>query len=812
VIVPPHPGVASAFGTLLADRRVDVQQTQLSRSDRVDLETLDATLAAMAERARSTLESEGHKGEPLLLRSAAMRYSGQNYQHEVALPSGPLDERSFTALVEAFHEAHAAANGYRFDDEPVEIVHVTVTALGASSPMTMPGPPTTGSPQARERRDAWFDPGGYRATPVFRREELPAGWRTDGPCVIEEEDSTTVVLPGQRLEVASSGSLLLGTAPAEHARTGAGNVDAVTMSIVGDRLVSIAEEMGTHMMRAAYSPIFSESRDFSCALFNGRGELLAQGFFCPAHLGAIANTVDFVLRELGPESFAPGDVVLHNDPYRGGCHMPEHLLIRPIFSEGRLVAFAATIGHLAEIGAMAVGSFASNATEVFQEGLRLPPVKLLRRDEPATDVWKIVLSNHRTPRATWGDLHAMLGSLRVGERRFLELVGELGLEGTLTVCDELLEHGDRVMRARISSIPDGEFRFEDAMEDDGISAVPLRIRVLVVVDGDEIVVDYTGSDPQARGPVNATFGVTTSATYNALFQLAGAGVPRNAGAYRCATTIAPHGSVVNVAFPGPSVGGNTETQPKLVGMILGALADALPEKVMAAEGVTSCNFLFGGHHPATGEPYAHYHFEASGWGGRFTTDGNSAQNHIHGNCDNTPVEVFETRFPLRVRSYGLVQDSGGPGRRRGGLAVRRVIKVTAPEITVSALMDRVKEGAWGLSGGSAGRPAAILVRRRGETELHRFDEVFGTVSPSKFANIVLREGDEVVIESAGGGGYGRPLEREPELVLRDVADGFVSAGRATLDYGVAIVTGPGGLAIDGERTRRLRDPAYAPPP
>jgi len=302
--------------------------------------------------------------------------------------------------------------------------------------------------------------------------------------------------------------------------------------------------------------------------------------------------------------------------------------------------------------------------------------------------------------------------------------------------------------------------------------------------------------------VNATFGVTVSATCNAFLQVSGTEIPRNAGTYGCMTTIAPAGSVVNVAFPGPSVGGNTETQPKLVGMLLGALAGAMPDRVMAAEGTTSCNFLFGGVHPRTGEPYAHYHFEASGWGGRADGDGNSAQNHIHGNCRNTPVEVFETRFPFRTLSYGLIPGSGGPGRHRGGLAVRRDLEVLAPEVTASAFFERVERGAWGLFGGGAGRCAALLVRRAGDARFRDFTEAFGTVSPSKVSGVVLQAGDVVRFESAGGGGFGNPLERKPDLVLRDVLDGLVSPALATENYGVALAAD--GRTVDPAGTSSLR--------
>ncbi|MGI8972956.1 MAG: hydantoinase B/oxoprolinase family protein [Gaiella sp.] len=802
VVVPPHPGLASAFGTLVADRRVDRRATHYARSDAPDVVALGTQLERMEHEVRAAIEDEGFAGEPTVARSLSMRYAGQNYERDVSLPGGPVGAQTIAGAVTAFHALHHDVYGYSFPGETVELIHANVTAFGPGARPALPELQPGSLPEPRGHRSVRFRESGTLVTPVYRREDLPAGAALLGPAIVEELDSTTLALPGQELRVLPNGILrivALGTEPGTRARR---EVDSVTTSVIGDQLVQITQEMGTHMMRAAYSPIFSESRDFSCALFDATGRMIAQGRFNPAHLGAIGETVRCVLDEIGLDSIEPGDVVLHNDPFRGGCHMPEHMLLRPIFRKGKLVAFAATIGHMAEIGAVTIGSFASTATEVYQEGLRLPPVKLVRRGEPVDDIWKIILSNHRTPRSSWGDLHAMIGSLHLAERRLQALLDRYGEPLTLAVWDELLAHGERLMRRRIKAIPDGEYRFEDVMEGDGHTRDPVTMRVAVLVDGDRAIVDYTGSDPQARGPVNATYGVTLSATCNAFLQISGSEIPRNAGAYGCVKTIAPLGSVVNVRFPGPSVGGNTETQPKLVGMLLGAFAQALPDRVMAAEGVTSCNFLFGGNDPRTGEPYAHYHFEASGWGGRADADGNSAQNHIHGNCRNTPIEVFETRFPFRTIGYGLIPDSGGPGRRRGGLAVRRDLAVLATEVTVSALMDRFERGAWGLFGGLPGRCAALLVRRAGDERFRDFSEAFGTLSPSKLSGVVLRAGDVVRIESAGGGGFGDPREREPELVLRDVLEGLVSTVEATDAYAVALTAD--GSALDLARTETLR--------
>jgi N-methylhydantoinase B len=563
-------------------------------------------------------------------------------------------------------------------------------------------------------------------------------------------------------------------------------IDPVTLTVLGNAFVNICREMGVTMTRTAFSPIFNEGLDFSCVLFDRRGNMIGQAEFCPAQIAASLFIVRWTLEELGVDAFEPGDVVLHNDPYRGGAHIPEHSVMRGVFHEGELFGFVANVGHLAEIGGKAVGSFAADATEVFQEGLRIPPVKIVKRDENDLELWRLIMANHRTPRGTWGDLNAQIGSLRVAERRVLELLDRYGRAFVEEAANELMDYSERWMRAEIAAIPDGVYEFTERMEDDGVVDRPVTFHVTVNVRGDELVVDWTGTDPQVRGPINATYGVTAGATYNAIFHLTDMGIPKNSGAYRPIRIIAPPGSAVNVVYPGPSVGGNTETHPKLADMVVAALAPALPERVAAAEGGTACNFLFGGLHPRTGDYYANYHLEGGGWGAKSYDDGNDAIVVKNGNCRNTPVEIFETRYPLRVLEYSLIDDSGGPGRMRGGLGTRRILRVEpGAEVTVNALFDRTKPGfgAYGLDGGQQGAGAAILVKRADDDVFRTFSEVFGTVSPSKFTNIVLTEGDEVLIASPGGGGYGDPRERDRTRMAEDVEQGFVSASAARDIYG-----------------------------
>jgi N-methylhydantoinase B/oxoprolinase/acetone carboxylase alpha subunit len=578
----------------------------------------------------------------------------------------------------------------------------------------------------------------------------------------------------------------------------------VTLSIIHNHLVNICREMGIAMMRTAYSTMFNEGLDFSCVIFNRKGEMIAQAEFCPAQLGAIQFMVGWTIEELGVDSFEPGDVVIHNDPYRGGCHMPEHTVLMPVFFEERLWGFVANIGHVSEIGGMAPGSFAATSTEVYQEGLRLPPVKIMRRGEYVKDIWRIILANHRTPDNSWGDFHAMIGSLKLAERRLHKLLEKHGAEFVDRATQELMDHAERWMREEIRRIPDGEYTFEDCMEDDGVMQTPTFVRVTLIVKGDEILADYTRSDPQARGCINATYGVTASATYNAIFHIVDNEIPHNAGCYRPIQIIAPPGSCVNVRHPGPSVAGNTETHPRIVDLVLGALSKAIPERVAAAEGGTSCNFLFGGFHPETCHYYVDYHFEAGGWGGSSFKDGNNAVVVPNGNCRNTPVEIFETRFPYLTLAYGLVPDSGGPGKFRGGLGIRRLLRVTAPEITLSALFERMKVKPWGLFGGMEASASVLMIRRRGDASFRTFQEVFGTVSPAKFVNITIRAGDEIWLQSPGGGGFGNPVERPTDAVLRDVSEGFVTPEAARRHYRTAVRKVSGEYVLDLEETAHLR--------
>jgi N-methylhydantoinase B/oxoprolinase/acetone carboxylase alpha subunit len=560
-------------------------------------------------------------------------------------------------------------------------------------------------------------------------------------------------------------------------------LDPVTLTVIDNFLTSTCRDMGVTMMKTSYSPIFNESLDFSCVIFDPQGNMLAQAEFCPSQIGTIKFTVTWTLDELGLEAFEPGDVLLHDDPYRGSGHVPEHMMLKPVFYQGELFAFVANVAHMSEPGAKTPGGLSGDATEVFQEGLLLPPVKIKHRGEDVPDIWKIILANHRTPKVTYGDFRAMMASLDLAETRLHELLDTYGIETVTDASRELLAIAERRMRAEIEHMPNGTYFFEDVIEDDGITDRSYPMKLRLTVRDDDVIADFTGSAPQAIGPVNAIYAVTASAVYNAFLHLTDPTIPRNEGCYRPFTIIAPPGTIVNCAFPAPVAGGNTETSPRITDMVFGALQNAIPDRVVAACGGTSSPFLFGGTHPRTGDLYAHFHFEGVGWGGRRGLDGNDMVVTINGNCRNTPVEVFETRYPsFLIEEYRLLPDSGGPGQWRGGLGGERIFTVVA-DVTVSALLNRMKADPWGTLGGSNGARGGLWVKLAGHGDWRTFVETFATKSPSKFSGILLHPGDQVRLVMPGGGGYGPADQRDPSLIQSDIENGFVTPERARTDYG-----------------------------
>lgn len=559
-------------------------------------------------------------------------------------------------------------------------------------------------------------------------------------------------------------------------------MDMVNLNIVGGILVSICRDMGVTLMRTSYSTIFSESLDFTCGLALPTGELVATGDFCPSMIGGMPLLLRSCVQEIDLADIEEGDVILHNDTYRGGLHIPEHTIFKPVYVDGALIGFSVAIGHLCEVGGMSPAGFAGEATEVFHEGLRVPPVKIKSRGKDNNDVWRLLLANVRTPRYNYGDIRSLIAAVDLGERRMADLVRKYGVEKFREYVHGLMDYSERRMRAEIEKIPDGRYTFEDYMEDDGIEDIPYKIAVEVTVDGSDVVVDYWGSSPQAKGPINGTLGVAYGAAYNALLHLTDSTIPKNSGCFRPIRVLAEPGSVVNVNYPGPSVGGNTETHCRIANVVMGALAPALKHRCAATDGASHSNFLFGGFDNTTGEFFCCYDLTPVGWGGRSFADGNDAVGGINGNCPHVPVEVFEYRFPWHIEHFGLVDGSGGPGEYRGGLALSKTVRCTDTPMTFSYMSDRQKISPWGIHGGHEGARAELFMQRAGSDEWLTVTQAFNKVSPSKFANVPIRPGDRIKITSPAGGGWGDPAKRDRQKVADDVLDGYVTEEQARTVY------------------------------
>jgi 5-oxoprolinase (ATP-hydrolysing)/N-methylhydantoinase B len=358
-------------------------------------------------------------------------------------------------------------------------------------------------------------------------------------------------------------------------------LDMVTMNILDSTMVSVCREMGILLMKTSYSTIFNEGLDFTCALADAKGDMIACAEFCPTMIGGMPLLIKTCAQEIPFDTLEDGDVILHNDPYRGGLHLPEHTFFKPFFADGELLGLAVCIGHVAEIGGSVPGAFCGEATEIFHEGLRVPPVKIKKAGKDVEEVWKLLLANVRTPRQNYGDLRAMIGAVDLGVQRITEVVAKYGTEVFKETCEDLMDYSERRMRAEIASFPDGKFGFEDVLENDGIEDKAYDVAIDMFVQGKEVVADFSRSSPQARGPINATLGVATSAAYNGMLHLTDPSIPKNSGCFRSIRVVSPPGTVTNVDYPAPEVAGNTETHPRLACIVIGAMAASMPERVMA---------------------------------------------------------------------------------------------------------------------------------------------------------------------------------------------------------------------------------------
>jgi N-methylhydantoinase B len=557
-------------------------------------------------------------------------------------------------------------------------------------------------------------------------------------------------------------------------------VDPVTLEVLRNACVAVAEEMNATLVRTSYSPNIKDRRDCSCALFDvvGEGEdttaeMISQAENIPVHLGAMPYSVAAAIEAFPPAELEDGDAVLLNDPFHGGAHLPDMTLVTPVFVEDELVAIAANRAHHADVGGGRAGSVAADSTEIYQEGLRVPPVKLYEDGEPVEAVFDLLLTNVRTPDERRGDFRAQRAANRTAVERVRDLADRHGFDTLRAATTEIKAYAERRMRAEIDELPDGTVTFADRLDDDGQGAEDVRIEVAVTVDDDELVVDFAGTSEQVPGAINAPLAVTASATYYAVRCVTDPDVPPNAGTYRPIDIRAPEGTVVNAQPPAAVVGGNLEISQRATDALLGAFGEEAPERSVAAAQGTMNSVTFGGT-SRDGDPFAFYETIGGGYGGRASADGMDGVHAHMSNTLNTPAEVLETVYPVRVRRYEYRPDTGGGGEFRGGLGLRRDIEVLEDGVAFSLLADRRRHPPYGLAGGEAGAPGEdYLTRAGGDAER----------IPGKSTHD-LDAGDVVSIRTPGGGGFGDPADRDPDAVARDLRFGTVSADAVRRVYGL----------------------------
>ena len=572
--------------------------------------------------------------------------------------------------------------------------------------------------------------------------------------------------------------------------------DPVRLELIKNAIGSVVDEMVLTVIRIAYSSIMKDTMDLSSAFCDRHGRMIAQGLSLPLHLGSVPDAMEAVIAKYG-QSLGPGDIVVLNDPYQGGMHLPDIFMFKPVFVGDRLLGYAMLVAHHNDMGGRVPGSSAADSTEIYQEGLRIPILKLYERGKPNQTLMDMIAINVRIPDVVLGDLQAQAAACRIAERGMTELAERYGIDELEHYFDELLDYSEREARRTIRSIPDGVYRFTDHLDDDGVNPEqPVTVSVAVHVKDDELTVDLTGTSPQVRGAINSTLSFAKSAVYFAVRSVMDSDAPNNAGFFRPIHVKAPLGCLVNPKPPA-AVAARGISGFRLIDAMFGALAQAIPERLRAAGegGTTSYSF---GCYDAEGRFSLFREAVMGAWGGGYRREGIDGVANAAANISNAPIEMVENQAPIRVERYELVPDSGGPGQWRGGMSVMRQLRFLGERATLQLRSDRRYHPPYGLMGGRNGAASNNLLDDGGNW----------TQLPTKFTR-PLAKGQAVRHTTAGAGGYGDPLRRDPALVLEDVRNGRVTTDGAERDYGVAILEAP--LRVDMQKTLKIRAQRSARP-
>ena len=564
--------------------------------------------------------------------------------------------------------------------------------------------------------------------------------------------------------------------------------DLITREIIQNALAAAADEMALALYRTAYSTIVRDCLDYSTSLCNAAGEMIAQGVTIPLHLGSVPFAMETLFAKFG-DDMSPGDVFIMNDPFEGGMHIPDIFIVQPVFWEGRRIAFAVTTAHHLDLGGRLPGSSACDNTEIFQEGFRIPWMRLYHQGEPDEAIFTLIRANVRVPQMTIGDIRAQLAACHIGERAIQDLIERYGPDTFTSIADELIDYTERLVRAEIASWPDGEHTFTDYLDSDGVGGPRTRIQVKITINGDSFTADFTGSSPQVRGALNSTLSFTASVVGLCVRSVMQEDIPNTVGMFKPLNIVAPAGTVVNVAMPGASSMRGV-TGFRTADVVFGALSGLLPDRVHAAGEGGNTLVIIGGQRE-NHDPYVYYELISGTWGARPDRDGNDGLCNPANVASNIPIEQAESEYPVRIHRYGLVQDSGGAGQFRGGLAIEREWQLLAGEAHLAIRSDRRDHLPYGLYGGKPGTPSINILHHADNQE----------VLPTMISTIMEAE-ERIYHRQPGGGGWGDPLSRVPSDVAGDVKNEKISLTAAREQYGVVLDKGT--MKVNEIATEALR--------
>ena len=781
VYIPASAPVLSAYGMLNTDIKYDYFRSYPVSLDRIDLAELRAILAELGAQGRDKLTGQGVPGEAVEIQySADMRYLDQIYEVTVPVPDPDQSDAEFLGqLTSNFHQRYQELYSYAQQDQEVRLITLRVAAVGklpripqldrtgdgiAASPELVEGP--TGS--RRVYMGQWHDALTYAV------DSLSAGAEIVGPAVLESEFTTVLVWPGDHARVDAMGgielrvgqgdALTLTLSRREREQTGHG--DPITLAVVEHRLESIAQEMTEAMLRTAMSQILNSSRDFSTAILDGDCQLVAQGEGIPVHISALP-VAGAAVRDYFGNDIHDGDLFILNDPYFGGSHLPDITIIRPVFHEGRLLFYGVNRAHHSDVGGGTHGGYNPGANEIFQEGLRLPPLRIYDRGVPRNDVLQMMAANVRQSENFLGDLNAQIGSVMLAARRIQSLLAEYGADRLMAVVSEILAATERQVRQFVSGWPDGVYYGESFVDDDRFDSKLVPIRAKVTIDGDAMTIDLSDSSPQVEGFINSAYANTRSLAHAAIMYLAPMDVARNEGSMRPVRIVAPRGLVVNANPPAPVCMSTNHCAEEVVEAVFKALAPAIPAAVSAGFS-RRLRYAITGHDPRTGRQFIWHFFLARGGGGASEgVDGwsNVGEINVAGGIRSPSIEVTEERFPFFIERHELRPDSGGGGAWRGGLgAVCDLVYEGEGPALLNTAGDGIVVPPFGLFGADDGLPHHYKIVTNGS------ERVLG----SKEVGVVVNPGDHIVCLSSGGGGFGQPEDRDRDMAAWDLKNGYVT--------------------------------------